>query len=97
MTQLNPLIIPAFNPDTSVTTPSRPVQGIVKCRSVTQDTDFDEFARWLYVGTSGTVSYVGWDGVTVILPSLTAGVFHPIYAKRINSSGTTATNLFWGN
>lgn len=97
MTELNNLTIPKFDPNTSILTASRPVQGIVKARAVSLDADFDEYARWLYVGVTGAISYVGWDGTTVVIPSLSAGVFHPIYAKRINTSGTTATNIFWGN
>ena len=89
--------IPNFDPLSSVISPSRPCQGIVKAKAVTLDADFDEYARWIYVGVTGDVSYVGWDGNTVVLNNLAAGVFHPIYAKRINSSGTGATGLKWGN
>ncbi len=94
---LNALTIPAWNPDSAINSPGRPLEGVVKARAVVLDADYTEFARWLLTDVTGPVSYVGWDGVTVVLPVLSAGVFHPIYSKRINSSNTTATNIIWGN
>lgn len=97
MTELNALIIPPYNPDTAILTQARPLEGIVKARAVTLDADHPEYARWILLDVAGPLSYVGWDGVTVVLPILSAGVFHPIFSKRVNSSGTTATNLVWAN
>lgn len=97
MTVLNPLIVQAFDPNCAISTPARPVTVIVKSRAVTLDADFDEYGRFILVDVTGPVSYVGWDGVTVVIPVLSSGVYHPICAKRINSSGTTATNCMWGN
>lgn len=79
--------------------PQRPLAGVVRSGTVTYDTDYGEYARWLYIGTSGNVSYIKWDGTTQTLPSLSAGVWHPICSTRINSAGTTvaAAVIFWGS
>lgn len=79
------------------TGPSRLMSGPVRMRTVTLDVAYGEFATWLYVGVSGNVSLVEWDGTTILLTGLAAGVFHPIFSLMINSSGTTATNLVWGS
>ena len=100
MAELNALDVPRYNPDTAILTPTRPVSGILKARTVTpSDTvDLPEYARWVKCGTSGTIAFVGWDGVTVSDPgAYAAGVWHPIYAKRILATGTGATQLMWGN
>lgn len=65
-------------------------------RPVTLDTEYGQYAKWLYLGTAGDVSYVGWDGVTVNMVALLAGALHPIFSTKINSSGTTAANILWG-
>jgi len=54
-------------------------------------------ARWIYVGTSGNISYVKYDGSTQVLVNKAAGVWHPTHAIQVNSSGTTATDLVWGS
>lgn len=64
--------------------------------TVSTDTDFGQYGRWLYVGTTGNLSYVKWDGTTQALANIAAGVWHPIAAVRVNSSGTTAGSLVWG-
>ena len=43
-------------------------------------------------GDAGTVSFIGWDGVTYTTGSLPAGTY-PIFATRIRSTGTTATSI----
>jgi len=79
------------------TGPSRLVAGVARTGDVTSDTAYGEYARWLYVGTTGAVSYVKWDGTSQTLAALAAGVWHPIYSVMINSVGTTATGLVWGS
>jgi len=79
------------------TGPSRIMSGPVRMRNVTLDTAYGEFATWLYLGVTGNVSLIEWDGTTIILIGLAAGVFHPIYSLQINSVGTTATNIVWGS
>jgi hypothetical protein len=79
------------------TGPSRIMSGVVRMRSVTLDTPYGEFATWLYVGVQGDVNITEWDGTTITMVGLAAGVWHPIYSLMVNSSGTTATNLLWGS
>jgi hypothetical protein len=79
------------------TGPTRIMSGPVRMRNVILDTAYGEFATWLYAGVTGNVSLVEWDGTTIILVGLAAGVWHPIYTLMINSSGTTATNIAWGS
>jgi hypothetical protein len=74
----------------------------VRSGNVTLDTDYGvgghvEFASRLYVGTTGNISYVKWDGTTQVLTNVLAGIWHHIYSIRINSVGTTASGLVWGS
>lgn len=79
------------------TGPSRIMSGPVRMRDVVLDTAYGEFATWLYVGVTGNISIVEWDGTTQVLVGLVAGVWHPIYSIMVNSAGTTATNIVWGS
>lgn len=84
------------------TGPTRVMAGVARTGDVTLDSNYGangavEFARWLYIGGTGDVSYVKWDGTSQTLTSLAAGVWHPIYSIKINTAGTTATNLVWGS
>lgn len=79
------------------TGPSRIMSGPVRMRSVVLDTAYGEFATWLYLGAAGDVSLTQWDGTDITLIGLVAGVWHPIYSLRINSIGTSATNIVWGS
>lgn len=55
--------------------------------------DLTQRIRCLTIGTAGgAVSYVGWDGTTYTTGPLPIGSY-PLYAKRIRSTGTTATGL----
>ena len=90
--------IPPLDPY-GFTGPVRVMAGVARSGNVTLDTPYGnpEYARWLYVGVAGNVTYVKWDGTTQALTGLAAGVWHPIYSVQVNSSGTTATNLVWGS
>lgn len=79
------------------TGPSRIMSGPVRMRTVTLDTPYGEFATWLYVGVTGNVNITEWDGTTITLTGLAAGVWHPIYSVQVNTAGTTATNILWAN
>ncbi|MDP4145629.1 MAG: hypothetical protein Q8936_14275 [Bacillota bacterium] len=79
------------------TGPSRIMSGPVRMRTVTLDTPYGEYATWLYVGVGGDVNITEWDGTTVTLVGLVAGVWHPIYSLQVNSAGTAATNIVWGS
>lgn len=94
-------IIPALDPN-AYTGPTRVMSGIARTGSATADTYYGannsvEFARWLYVGVSGNVSYTKWDGTDQTLIGLAAGVWHPIFSIKVNSASTTATSLVWGS
>lgn len=79
------------------TGPTRTMSGVARTLSPTSDVQYGEKMRWLYVGASGDVSYVKWDGTTQVLVGLAAGVFHPIYSLMINSASTTATGIVVGS
>lgn len=79
------------------TGPTRTMSGVARTLIPTLDIQYGEKMRWLYVGVSGNVSYVKWDGTTQVLVGLAGGVFHPIYSLMINSSGTTAASLVVGS
>jgi hypothetical protein len=93
--------ITALDPN-AYTGPTRVMSGVARTGTVTNDTYYGannsvEFARWLYVGVTGDVSYTKWDGTNQTLTGLAAGVWHPIFSIKINSSGTTATGIVWGS
>lgn len=79
------------------TGPTRTMSGVARTGTVSLDARYGEFARWLYLGVTGNVSYVKWDGTSQTLVGLAAGVWHPIFSIQVNSSGTTATGLVWGS
>lgn len=84
------------------TGPTRNMSGVAKTMTPTLDVAYGtngalEFMRWLYVGVTGNVSYVKWDGTTQTLAGLAAGVWHPIYSVMINTTGTTATSIVVGS
>lgn len=85
------------------TGPTRVMAGVARTGDVTPGTLYGnagvatEFARWLYVGVAGNVSYVKWDGTTQILVGLAAGIWHPIFSLQVNTVGTTATSIVWGS
>jgi len=79
------------------TGPTRVMSGPVRMRSVVLDTAYGEFATWLYIGVGGDVNITEWDGTTITIVGLVAGVWHPIYSLQVNSAGTTATNILWGS
>jgi len=90
-----------FDPRSGVPLQIRALCGPIRTGDVVYDTEYttSENARWIYVGTTGNLSYVKWDGTTETLPNLAAGVWHPIPSLKINSSGTTiaANQLRWGS
>ncbi len=98
MPYLENINLSGYTPQSVLSNETRSLAGIVKQGEVTFDTDFPMYARFIYVATSGNLSYVQWDGTTGSCPNLVAGVWHPICAKSINSSGTniTADQLRWG-
>ena len=60
----------------------------------TDGSDLATPTRGIYVGVGGDVSIDGVEGGSaVILQNLAAGVWHPIRAKRVRSTGTVATGI----
>lgn len=61
------------------------------------DTDLDDVARALYVGTTGDVELMleGMDAA-VVLHDLAAGIWHPMMVKRVLDTNTTATDIAVG-
>ena len=90
------LNVPPLDPNLK-TGPTRIMSGVVRTLEPTAGTPYGEFMTWMYVGVTGNVSYVKWDGTTETLVGLAAGVWHPIYSVMINSSGTTATSIVVGS
>lgn len=93
--------VPALDPNI-FTGPGRLVGGIGRTGTPTLNSYYGdngtvEFARWVYVGTTGNLSYTKWDGTDETLVGVAAGIWHPILSIKINSSGTTASNLRWGS
>lgn len=88
--------VPPLDPY-AFTGPVRVMSGVARMGTITLDTAYGEFARWLYVGTSGNVSIVKWDGTSQTLTGLAAGVWHPIYSIKVNTAGTTALTMLWGS
>ena len=88
--------IPPLDPNLK-TGPSRIMSGVARTLDPVLGTPYGEFMTWLYLGVSGNVSYVKWDGTTETLVGLAAGVFHPIFSVMINTAGTTATSIVVGS
>ena len=88
--------VPRLDPN-NFTGPVRELSGPARSANVVTDTHYGEFARWLYVGVTGNLSYVKWDCTTQVLVNIAQGIWHPIHSIMVNSSGTTATNLVWGS
>jgi len=49
-------------------------------------------ARMITINVSGTLSYIGWDGVTYTTGALPVGSY-PVFATHVRSTGTTATGI----
>lgn len=92
---LNTVTVPPLDPY-GFTGPVRVMSGPARMQNVSPDTAYGEFARWLYVGTSGDISMVLWDGTTQLLRNVPVGLW-PFYTIMINAAGTTASELVWGS
>ena len=56
-------------------------------------TDLTEVIRAIYVGVSGDLVVTLPGGDTLTFVSLAGGMIHPIMAKRVHATGTTADEL----
>ena len=97
------LSLPRFDKNKALFEASRTLCAPIDTGNVTTNTPYGGnsanpiYARWLYVGVAGNVTYVKWDGTTQLLSNMAAGVWHPVCSVQVNTTGTTATNLVWGN
>lgn len=92
---------PALDPNL-YTGPFRLATGPVRSGDITVNVPYGsngmpEFSNWMYVGTTGNISYVKWDGTTQVLTNVAAGRWHNISSIMVNSTGTTASGLVWGS
>lgn len=88
--------IPPLDPNLK-TGPTRIMSGIARTLTPVLGTPYGEFMTWIYIGGSGNLSYVKWDGTSQTLVGIAAGIWHPIYSIMINSAGTTATGIVVGS
>lgn len=73
--------------------------GVYDAFAITPDDNTDLVGgptRGIYVGVTGNLACVMSGGTTVTMTGLAAGVWHPIQAQRILSTGTTATSILGG-
>jgi len=56
-------------------------------------TDFTYSARGLYVGVGGTVVLATLANVAITFVNVASGQILPVACRRVNSTGTTATNI----
>ena len=47
--------------------------------------------KGLYIGGAGNIKVDMADGTTITFTALSAGIIHPVSAKRVYATGTTAT------
>lgn len=69
--------------------PANSGEAITKSDTV----EFATVSRAIYVGGAGDVVAIMVDGTSLTFSSVPAGTTLPIRAKRIHSTGTTATNM----
>ena len=96
MALLNVQVVPPLDGN-AFTGPTRTMAGVARTLDPSLDVQYGEKMRWIYVGATGNLSYVKWDGTTQVLIGLAAGVWHPIYSLMINSVNTTATGIVVGS
>ncbi|MBS2015192.1 MAG: hypothetical protein JST00_20050 [Deltaproteobacteria bacterium] len=76
----HPLAPSAPSPDAATVVPS-------------DSTVLDPPTRGLFVGGAGNVSIETFAGSTVTFTGVLAGQILPVVARKVRSSGTTATNI----
>lgn len=55
--------------------------------------ELENYTRGIYVGTAGALKVDMVSGDTVTFTNIAAGVIHPIRARRVYATGTTASGL----
>lgn len=71
---------------------SDPAHGVVAV-TPSDATDLPARVRSLYVGGAGDISVVASDGSTATLSTVPAGSIIPLWVRRVNATGTTATSI----
>jgi len=89
--------ISMVDPQATLSNPQRTLTGPIQTGTIVPDTEYGVYANWIYVGTTGTLTYIKWDGSTQLLNGIASGVWHPIHSIMVATAGTTATGLVWGN
>lgn len=56
-------------------------------------TELAQVSRGLFVGGTGTMTCLMNDGSVVLFTGVPSGCIMPLRVKRVNSTGTTATNI----
>lgn len=71
-----------------------PISGASGSINITpaDGTNLSSDIRAVTINVAGTLSFVGWDGVTYNTGPLPVGTY-PILARRIRATGTTATGI----
>lgn len=80
--------VPKFNANT-ITAPAFDHFAITPSDS----TNFNVYARGIYVGVGGDVVVVSPGGNAVTYKNVPTGAILPVVALRVNSTNTTATNM----
>lgn len=81
-------------PDRYITDPTNSSSGEQFFAITPSNTvDFPKTVRGIYVGANGNITAVNEAEVAVTFSNCVAGSIIPIRAIRVNSTGTTATNL----
>ena len=65
-------------------------RGAAVTASDTVDLDKQGF---LYIGTTGNIKVTTTEGDTLTFNGIAAGIVHPIFVKKVFSTGTTASNI----
>lgn len=73
------------------TTPS----GDLQLWTLSDTVESPRATRGVYVGTSGNLRVLTDEDQDVIIPSLAAGVIHPLRIKKAFSTSTTAANVMF--
>lgn len=69
--------------------PAQSGEAVTKSDTV----ELSHVSRGVYVGGAGDVVAIMADGTSLTFSSVPAGTILPIRAKRIHSTGTSATNM----
>lgn len=69
--------------------PADDVEGVVPHDS----TELAVVSRAIYVGGAGNLAVLMKNGVTATFQGVPAGTLLPIRVRRVNATGTTATNI----